>query len=295
MAAAAPAIIGGIADLLGGIFGSNAANDAASVLAGTEGQNSNQEIGVGQQMMQQQLGRLTPYWKGGTQAFQTLSNLLKPGGGLIAPTFQAPTAVTMQNDPGYQFRLNQGMNQLQNSAAARGDLLSGNTLQALDQFNQDYASNEYGNVYNRALQNYGANLAGTNATFSRLMGAGGMGLNAASGMNAANSLYDEIYGNAMNMSNQAGAAKAAGIMGSNNAWMNALGGIGGTAMSLPWGNLSSIFGGSTTPGILNASAIPEAPNFGGFTGYVPGGGASGYAPISDIMSTYQPMMPNYTG
>jgi hypothetical protein len=56
--------------------------------------------------------------------------------------FQAPTAATEQNDPGFQFRLQQGQQALERSAAAKGGLLTGGTAQAEQQFGQDYASNE---------------------------------------------------------------------------------------------------------------------------------------------------------
>ena len=49
-------------------------------------------------------------------------------GSLITPygqNFTSPTDVTEANDPGYQFRLSQGQKALENSAAARGGLLSG--------------------------------------------------------------------------------------------------------------------------------------------------------------------------
>lgn len=68
--------------------------------------------------------------------------------------FTAPTDVTEQNDPGYQFRAQQGQQAIDRSAAARGTLLTGGTLKDLEQFGQDYGSGEYQNVYNRALQNY---------------------------------------------------------------------------------------------------------------------------------------------
>lgn len=54
-----------------------------------------------------------------------------------------------QADPGYQFRLDEGQKALERSAAARGGLNSGATLKALSRFNQDTASNEYQNAYNR--------------------------------------------------------------------------------------------------------------------------------------------------
>lgn len=64
---------------------------------------------------------------------------------------------TMGDDPGYAFRLQQGQNALQAAAAAHGSVLSGGTLKALDRYNQDYASGEYGNVFNRALSTAGFN------------------------------------------------------------------------------------------------------------------------------------------
>jgi hypothetical protein len=69
--------------------------------------------------------------------------------------YQAPTAVTMQNDPGYQFRLDEGNKAMGQSAAAQGSVLSGGTQKAIADYNQQYASNEFGNVVNRAQQAYG--------------------------------------------------------------------------------------------------------------------------------------------
>ena len=69
--------------------------------------------------------------------------------------FEAPDALTLQNDPGYQARLGLGQQALERSAAARGTLLTGGTLKDLNQFAQDYGSNEFQNVYNRAQQTYG--------------------------------------------------------------------------------------------------------------------------------------------
>lgn len=72
-------------------------------------------------------------------------------------------ATALQMDPGYQFRMNEGMNTLENSAAARGGLLSGNFLKNSQRFGQDYASNEYQNAFNRlaALSGVGQAQAGS--------------------------------------------------------------------------------------------------------------------------------------
>lgn len=106
----------------------------------------------------------------GMASYNTLSPLLRPWTtefsypnwappGQFKPpdAFQAPTGLTEQNDPGYQARLNLGEQALQRSAAAQGTLLTGGTLRDINSFAQDYASNEYGNVYNRALTGWTTN------------------------------------------------------------------------------------------------------------------------------------------
>lgn len=110
-------------------------------------------------------GGVGDYSTGGQQPQQGQGGA--PQGGNIpsyqAPTplsignFVAPTALDEQNDPGYLARLNLADLGLNKSAAAHGTLLTGGTQKDIGQFNQDYASNEYGNVYNRALQAYQTN------------------------------------------------------------------------------------------------------------------------------------------
>jgi hypothetical protein len=56
-------------------------------------------------------------------------------------------------DPSMQFRMNEGMRALENSAAGRGSLASGDTLRAIQDYSQGLASTEYGNAWNRATNN----------------------------------------------------------------------------------------------------------------------------------------------
>lgn len=58
------------------------------------------------------------------------------------------------NEPGFQFRLKSGTDALERSAAARGVLRTGGTLKDLVEYGQNFASGEYQNVFNRALQSY---------------------------------------------------------------------------------------------------------------------------------------------
>lgn len=159
-------------------------------------------------------------------------------------TFQSPNSVTEQNDPGYQFRLQQGQQALQNSAAARGGLLSGGTAKALTDYNQNAASGEYGNVYNRALQNYNTNYnTFTNDqtnTFNRLAALSGQGQVSANNLSASGIT---AAGNAANIGltsagqigqniNNAGAANASGYINSANAINGAIGGASNSLSTL---------------------------------------------------------------
>jgi hypothetical protein len=56
------------------------------------------------------------------------------------------------DDPSYQWRMEQGMNNLARSSAAKGMLGSGNMAAELLSFGQGMASQEYGSQFNRLLQ-----------------------------------------------------------------------------------------------------------------------------------------------
>lgn len=78
------------------------------------------------------------------------------------PAFDGPSYVQpgafvapeVTDDPGYKFRLAQGLQALQNSAAAKGILRTGGTYKGLEDYSQQLASQEYQAAYNRAFENY---------------------------------------------------------------------------------------------------------------------------------------------
>lgn len=158
------------------------------------------------------------------------------------------TLEDLQNTPGYQFRLQQGEQALNNTAAARGNLLSGAAAKEMQRYGQGFASTEYQNAWDRAQSAYqnAVNRYNTNrqTKYNMLAGQGQQGQNAATGMAGiaqnAGQTSAQIYGNtANNLSNiatQQGQNQA-------NAWGNAtnsiIGGIGNayTASQL-WGNQS---------------------------------------------------------
>lgn len=130
-----------------------------------------------------------------------------------------------QADPGYAFRLKQGMKGLESSAAARGGLISGNALRAAAQYNQEMGSQEYQNAFNRYQINRSNQiqpvqaLAGIGQSATNAMGAsaGQLG-NAISQQGAAvNNAYGQLgQGNAQAYSDM-GNARASGYVGQANA------------------------------------------------------------------------------
>lgn len=87
--------------------------------------------------------------------------------------FTAPGATGMYADPGYQYRMQQGQQALDQSAAARGTLRGGAQLQALMKYGQDQGSQEYQNVWNRAAQAYGMNYGVARDVYDRAAQAAG--------------------------------------------------------------------------------------------------------------------------
>lgn len=251
-----------IAAVGGGLIGAIGSSKAAGAQAGAakdaaqlQFQSAEDALNFQKQMFGTEQQNIAPFLKAGQGAIGQLSQLA----GNFQPwtqQFQAPTNVTEQNDPGYQFRLQQGNQALQNSAAARGNLLTGGTAKAIQQYGQDYASNEYGNVYNRALgeyqQNYSIFQQNQANQFNRLAAVAGVGQTAAGqlgslGQSAAGNVGNILLGSAGQIGNtlmNQGAATASGYAGVTNA-------LGGTLSNLSQlyqlKNLLGGSGGSVSP------------------------------------------------
>lgn len=121
--------------------------------------------------------------------------------------------------PGYDFRKKQGIDAIDASAAARGGLMSGKTLQDLNTFGDGIASQEYGSYMQR--------LAGMTD-----MGMGAAGMQATAGNNAAAGV-----GNALG---NIGNAQAAGAIGQGNALAGMFNNLGGAFgyMKQPGGGIN---------------------------------------------------------
>ena len=100
-------------------------------------------------------GYYDPYYQTGTAASNRLAQLMGIGGNVGAADYGSMmrdfSMADYQQDPGYQFRLQEGLKQLGRTSAARGGALSGATLKGTQGYAQNLASQEYGNAYQRYM------------------------------------------------------------------------------------------------------------------------------------------------
>lgn len=75
----------------------------------------------------------------------------------VPGTFAGPTAADLLQDPSYQFRFDQGIKGIQADKAATGVLNSAPTAKALLGYGQDFASQEFKNVWDRKLSTFNTN------------------------------------------------------------------------------------------------------------------------------------------
>ena len=193
-------IIGSIAGpLLGGLFGSDASENASDAQVRAGEQSNATQL----QMFNQNRADMAPWREAGVNALGQISKGIQPGGNLLRP-FQMSDYTA---DPGYNFRLSEGIKALDRSAAKRGNLLSGGALKGITRYGQDMASNEYANAYNRFNQDQ-AN------QFNRLASVSGLGQTTAQQIGAQGANVAQSIGNTQQ---GMGNARASGYVGSANA------------------------------------------------------------------------------
>lgn len=110
-------------------------------------------------------------------------------------------------DPGYAFRLQQGQQGVQNRNSAGSGALSGAAYKDLIDYNQNSASQEYGNAFGRYQTQQ-------NNIFSRLSDIAHLGQAGAAGVGAQGT---QLAGNAGQFTSNAGTAEGSGIVGGANA------------------------------------------------------------------------------
>jgi hypothetical protein len=170
-------------------------------------------------MYEDQVARQQPFYQAGLNALPEYTKGVMPGGDLVRPF----AATDFQTDPGYGFRMSEGMKALDRTAASRGNLLSGATFKGAQRFNQDMASNEYNNAYNRYVGNQAtqrnalAGLTGFAPTAAQQIG--NAGSNYATNVN---NLSTNTATNYANADLTGAAARQSAYTGAGGAFANAL-------------------------------------------------------------------------
>lgn len=219
---------------------------------------------------------LNPFRQTGANATQTLDETM-------AQMNKTPTMADLQIDPGFAYRLQLAKDALANSAAARGGSVSGAALKQLDRVVQADVSQEYSNAFQRyqqqnqnvfnrlkaladsgqsAARDMGGNLiqtgefggqlktgaqefgAGLTTDAARFAGTAGMSAADLTGRNTIDA--SRI---AADYLTQGANAKAAGDIGSANAWINGIGGITKAANAFAMGKLPGRSGTGSGEGI----------------------------------------------
>ena len=129
----------------------------------------------------------------------------------------------LEQSPGYQFRLQQGQNSIQNLLASKGGLKSGGAMKALEEFAQGTASQEFGNQVG-----YLQGLAGIGQNAATAMGNAEM----MAGTNMANASQQGILGQGMAMANRD--AQMGNIIGGG------MGQIGGSILGMGMQGMGSV-------------------------------------------------------
>jgi hypothetical protein len=198
-------------NIIGGLYGGAAARNAAQAQMDA----ANQANELAYRIYQQNRADQMPFMASGAAALEGVMGGLQPGGRFTREF--SPEDFNRGQDPGYAFRMSEGMKALERSAASRGGLLSGATMKGIQRYGQDMASQEYQNAFNRFQINRGNQL-------NPLLSIAGLGQTRTgqAGQQATN--YANMSGSNIT---GAGNASAAGQIGQANALTSGIaGGLG---------------------------------------------------------------------
>jgi len=167
--------------LSGGVGAANAANLSSAINTGLDATIAANTASQGtlKDIYNQQLGFQKPYQQTGLTGLNQLGQLADTG--YLTKQFNAQDLASGLA-PNYDFMLQQGQMANQRAANVGGGALSGNTLQGLNKYTQDYAGNAYQNAFN----NYQSQ---RNNIYTNLANMAGIGQTANTGAQAAGTAY----------------------------------------------------------------------------------------------------------
>lgn len=237
----APGIGGAIGGALGGAIEGNESADAAQSAARQTGEATDKATALQREMWLAQQEQQKPWLEAGRGALNKLTTL---------SDYQPFGMDQFRQDPGYSFRMSEGLKGLERSAAARGGLLSGATLKGIQRYGQDLGSQEYQNAFNRYQ-------AERTARLGPLQSLAGVGQSAANNLGVYGQQYGQNVGNAMiNQGYTAGNAGIAGAQARGSAYGNVGSALGQVAPD-QWNKLGSTIGGWFSGGSGGGSSTAE--------------------------------------
>ena len=184
------------------VIGSAVVGAGASLAGSSMQANATKQASAQQMAMYQQTRKdLLPYNQAGQYATNMLTGQLAD---LTSPIKM--DQATLEQTPGYQFNLNQGLKSVQNSAAARGLGTSGAALKGAASYATGLADSTY-------QQQFANELASRQNTYNMLTGVSQLGENAAAQTGAYGTQTAQSIGS---NTIQGANASAAGLMGAAN-------------------------------------------------------------------------------
>jgi hypothetical protein len=275
---AVTAAVGGA--LVGGYFANQAADTqagAAQNAANAQADANRYAADIQKQIFERQVELQEPWRKAGENALTKLTGGIESGQfGKVSPFSFTAAEFAKQQDPGYAFRLAEGNKLLNQSAAARGGLISGNALKAAQRYGQEMGSQEFQNAYNRALTGYNANQAANALAYNQLAGVSGTGQTSAQQVASQAGQYGANVGS---LASQTGQAQANALTSAANARASAYQGYGsaiGQGLQGLYNNRNAFnFGGGYQLGtgtLGNAYAVSQGYEPLNYGGYVDGYG-----------------------
>ena len=243
---AVTAVVG--ANVVGGFLQSRAMGKAADAQERAQ----RDAMAAQQAMFERQVELQEPFRQAGLTAQNRLMTLLGLGPDTTAAeygTMARPFDMqAFEQDPGYAFRMSEGMKALERSAAARGGMLSGNALRGITRFGQDLASQEYGNAFNRFQIERQARLN----PLQSLMGGGQTAANTLTG--AAEAFGQQLGEGAATLGN----IRASQYMNRGNTLAGALQGIGQGVMDYTMLNQQNAFRNALLDRMSQGGGVPPA-------------------------------------
>ena len=207
----------------------------------------------------------------------------------------------MQQSPGYQFQLQQGLNSIQNSAAAGGGALSGATMKAMQQYGTGLAAQDYQNMFSNYMKQQGMGQEVQNQAYNQYAGQQKVGMENAQqtfedqlnqqkqayGMQEQLASYAQPSANAIsNINTSLGAGLANSYIGTGQAQAQGINQIGANVQS-----------GLTSLGQIYDLANPNktaVPNINSNYNYQPGMGNQGPSEPTTVNQLYGPYLPQNT-